>query len=121
MGMRNRGGRELVELGMTIMLDVAWSYFQKRVDVHMQKRREVKRVERTTKTGMEYLILAILTHCISNACYEETVSSLMNHPIMPMTYLIPFHLVAGSYPPKPGPTNIVAAFLLSVHAQSKQK
>ena len=29
--------------------------------------------------------------------------------ILPMTYLIPFHLVAGSDPSKPGPTGLVAA------------
>ena len=27
-----------------------------------------------------------------------------------MTYLIPFHLVAGSDPSQPGPTGLVAAF-----------
>ena len=34
----------------------------------------------------------------------------MIHPILPMTYLIPNHLIAGSSPSKPGPTGLVAAF-----------
>ena len=34
----------------------------------------------------------------------------MIHPILSLTYLIPFHLVAGSDLSKPGPTGLVAAF-----------
>ena len=38
----------------------------------------------------------------------------MIHPILPMTYLIPVYLVAGSDPSKPGPKpGLVAAFLPS--------
>jgi hypothetical protein len=41
---------------------------------------------------------------------EEPLSSLKIHPILPMTYLNLFHLVADLDPSKPGPTALVLAF-----------